>query len=240
VGCAFCPNTLEAAADPRLAEERGLKQLLGALSDRHPSGDLAELEEITVSTGCFEREQAALDHLMALRSVLTEVDVTARIGFLTSVIRSADAFARLAAEVSPFVLRLTAECFTRRDVMLKASKAELTASQMPVLLRGAKDAGLDTSYTYIVGLDDRDTMRRGVAGLVPHITEFPNFQVYQAHNSIMAGFRVPEADGLEFYLRSRVLLEELVGPTGRPRTSTRSARRSASRLSPSSVATWTP
>jgi hypothetical protein len=214
VGCAFCPNTLEAAADPRLAEERGLKQLLGALSDQHPSGDLAELEEITVSTGCFEREQAALDHLMALRSVLTEAGVTARIGFLTSVIRSAGAFARLAAEVSPFVLRLTAECFTRRDVMLKASKAELTASQMPVLLRGAKDAGLGTSYTYIVGLDDRDTMRRGVAGLVPHITEFPNFQVYQAHNSIMAGFRVPEADGLEFYLRSRVLLEELVGPTG--------------------------
>jgi hypothetical protein len=117
----------------------------------------------------------------------------------------------LATEVSPFVLRLTVECFTRRDVILKASKAELTASQMPGLLRGAKYAGLDTSYTYIVGLD---AMRRGIASLTPHITEFPNFQVYQAHNSIMAGLRVAEADGLEFYLRSRVLIEELVGPTG--------------------------
>jgi hypothetical protein len=214
VGCAFCPNTLEAAADPRLAEERGLKELLGALSEQHPSGDLTELEEITVSTGCFERERVAVDHLLALRSVLTDFDVTARIGFLTSVIRSAKAFEELATEVSPFVLRLTVECFTRRDVMLKASKAELTASQMPGLLRSAKYAGLDTSYTYIVGLDDRDAMRRGIASLTPHLTEFPNFQVYQAHNSIMAGLRVAEADGLEFYLRSRVLIEELVGPTG--------------------------
>ena len=130
-GCAFCPNTLEAAADPRLAEERGLRELLSALGEQHPRGDLGELREVTVSTGCFEREDLALGHLAALRSALTSHGVSARIGILTSVIRSREAFEELRATAHPFVLRLTAECFTRRDLLLKASKAELDSVRMP-------------------------------------------------------------------------------------------------------------
>jgi len=33
VGCAFCPNTLEAAADPRFSEERDLRELFAALAE---------------------------------------------------------------------------------------------------------------------------------------------------------------------------------------------------------------
>jgi hypothetical protein len=214
VGCAFCPNTLEAAADPRLAESRGLAELLEALAEQHPSGNLAELREVTVSTGCFEREQAAVDHLVALRGVLSEFGVGARIGFLTSVIRSREAFGTLRDAVAPFVLRLTAEYFTRRDLLLKASKARLLAGDMPGVLWDAREAGLGTSFTCIVGLDDLDALRSGVEALVPWTSEFPNFQVYQAHNQIMAGLRADGAERLEFYLKARALLEELMGPTG--------------------------
>ncbi|GAA0556140.1 hypothetical protein GCM10010172_43800 [Paractinoplanes ferrugineus] len=213
-GCAFCPNTLEAAADPRLAEDRALDELFAALVEQHPRRSLAELAEVTVSTGCFEREQAAVEHLVALRAACSRHRISARIGFLTSVIRSGEAFEQIAADVAPFVLRLTAECFTRRDLMLKASKATLLVEQMPDLLALARRAGLDTSYTYIVGLDSLPTMTEGIDALAPHITEFPNFQVYQAHNSIMAGLRAPAADDLAFYLEARRAIETSVGPTG--------------------------
>jgi hypothetical protein len=214
VGCAFCPNTLEAAADPRMAEGRKLADLLAVLAARHPAGGLAELREVTVSTGCFERERAAVDHLVSLRSALTQFGVCARIGFLTSVISSPAAFAALQTMVAPFVLRLTAECFTRRDLLLKSSKARLPVGAMPGLLREAGEAGLGTSFTCIVGLDDLESLQSGVAALVPHISEFPNFQVYQAHNSIMAGLRAAGADQLEFYLEARAQIEALMGPTG--------------------------
>ncbi|WP_218157383.1 hypothetical protein [Saccharopolyspora shandongensis] len=214
VGCAFCPNTLEAAADPRLSEERDLGELFAALREQHPRHDLTELREVTVSTGCFERESAAVRHLQALRTVLTEHAVEARIGFLTSVLGSRSAFERLAADVTPFVLRLTAECFTRRDLLLKASKAALAVSDMPGVLRRASDAGHGTSFTYIVGLDGIDALIAGVGALAPYVTEFPNFQVYQAHNSIMAGLRNPGAQDLEYYLRARVVIEEIIGPSG--------------------------
>lgn len=214
VGCAFCPNTLEAAADPRMSEERELTELLDAMVEQHPRRDLTQLREITVSTGCFEREEAAVDHLVGLRAVLFDHHIDARIGFLTSVIYSDAAFATLADAVAPFVLRLTVECFTRRDLMLKASKALLTLDKMPSLLRRARTAGLETSFTYIVGLDPMDQLRAGISGLSEHVTAFPNFQVYQAHNAIMDGLRVEGAEDLEFYLRARAEIEQIIGPTG--------------------------
>lgn len=214
VGCAFCPNTLEASADPRLSEKRELTELLAAMVEQHPRHDLTELREVTVSTGCFEREDAAVNHLVSLRTVLSDHDITARIGFLTSVIESDAAFADLSAAVAPFVLRLTAECFTRRDLLLKASKARLSFQHMPDLLYRARRAGLDASFTYIVGLDPLSELREGVAALSAHVTEFPNFQVYQAHNSIMAGLRTPGAERLEFYLRARAEIEQLLVESG--------------------------
>ncbi|HUY47981.1 MAG TPA: radical SAM protein [Streptosporangiaceae bacterium] len=214
VGCAFCPNTLEAAADPRLAEERELAELLGAMTEQHPRRDLTEVREVTVSTGCFEREDAAVAHLTNLRAVLCRHGITARIGFLTSVIESGAAFASLAENVALFVLRLTAECFTRRDLLLKASKARLRRALMPEVLRRARAAGLGTSFTYIVGLDPLAELSHGVGMLAEHVTEFPNFQVYQAHNSIMAGLRAPGADQLEFYLQARAQVEQLLGASG--------------------------
>jgi hypothetical protein len=214
VGCAFCPNTLEAAADPRMAEERGLTELLHALTEQHPHKDLTQVREVTVSTGCFERELAAVEHLVALRRVLGEFGVTARLGFLTSVLRTPAAFATLAREVAPFTLRLTAECFTRRDLLLKASKAKLTSEQMPENLRLAREAGHDASFTYIVGLDDLEAMREGLVALAPHVSAFPNFQVYQAHNQIMGGLRAQGAQDLEFYLTARRVIEEIYEPSG--------------------------
>ena len=213
VGCAFCPNTLEAAADPRLSEEQDLRELLTALREQHPRRDLTEVREVTVSTGCFEREPAAVDHMRALRSVLAEYGIEARLGFLTSVLHSRQAFDEL-ADIGPFVLRLTAECFTRRDLLLKASKAVLTTASMPEVLRRAVAAGHGTSFTYIAGLDDLDALRTGVETLAPYVTEFPNFQVYQAHNRIMAGLRASGAHELEYYLRARAEIEKIMEPSG--------------------------
>lgn len=214
VGCAFCPNTLEASADPRLSDEQEMGDLLHALVEQHPRRNLSELREVTVSTGCYEREEAAVGHLIGLRKALTDNGIGARLGFLTSVVHSTVAFDALARAVAPFVLRLTVECFTRRPLLLKSSKAMLSFNAMPQLLQRAEAAGLDTSFTYVVGLDSLEDLRTGVAQLASHVTEFPNFQVYQAHNSIMAALRAPGADQLEFYLQARAEIEEMVGPSG--------------------------
>jgi hypothetical protein len=213
-GCAFCPNTLEAAADPRLTQELQLNELLTAMAAEHPRGNLSGVREVTVSTGCFEHEHRAVEHLRALRTALSRHAPGARIGLLTSVITSAEAFASLSAHVAPFVLRLTVECFSRRELMLKSSKAALTPAVMPSVLDKAMAAGLDTSYTYIVGLDPVDELERGIANLAARVTEFPNFQVFQAHNTLMQGLRVQGASDLRYYLSARRAIEQVMAPSG--------------------------
>ncbi|MFD4337836.1 hypothetical protein ACFWPP_11680 [Streptomyces anulatus] len=214
VGCGWCPNTLEAAADPKMQEEQGLDALLRALGEQHPRRNLAELTEVTVSTGCFEWEEAAVAHLTALRPALERAGVTARVGFLTSVLRSDEAFATIATQVSPFVLRLTVEHFTRRAALMKETKANLLPEQIPDLLAGARAAGLDTSYTYIAGIDPLEDLARGVNALADRVSEFPNFQVFQAHTLVMQAMRTPGAERLEYYLQARTAIERAMAPTG--------------------------
>ncbi|MGW7304062.1 hypothetical protein ACWGI1_00610 [Streptomyces sp. NPDC054835] len=214
VGCAWCPNTLEAAADPKMGEEQGLDDLLRALTEQHPRRDLNEVTEVTVSTGCFEREEAAVSHLLGLRAALSGAGLEPRIGFLTSVVRSDAAFDTLSSGVAPFVLRLTVEHFTCRETLLKASKADLLPGQMPDLLDRARSGGLDTSFTYIAGIDPMEDLIQGVESLAPTVTAFPNFQVFQAHNALMLGLRAAGAEDLEYYLAARTAIERAMAPTG--------------------------
>lgn len=209
-GCAFCPTTLEAAVDPRLRLDDELAALLAGLAaELPPGGSLTDLTEITISTGCFHTEAAALAHLRTVRRVVTEHGMRPRIGLLTSVLRSQEAFDEIAAEVGPFLLYLTAECASRRDVLLKSSKASLRPQEMPALLARARAAGLDTSFTYVVGLDPYAQMRAFLAELLAEATVFPSVQVYQSHTTLMDVFRHAEADDLTYYLRIRRDLEEL-------------------------------
>jgi len=203
-GCAFCPTTLEAAVDPRLRLEEEIAALLAGLAgELPPGGSLTDLREVTISTGCFHTEEAAVEHLRTVRRVMTEHGMRARIGLLTSVVRSDQAFRTIAREVGPFLLYLTAECGTRREMLLKSSKASLRPDEMPDLLARARAAGLDTSFTYIVGLDPYDEMRRFLRSLLPHVTVFPSIQVYQAHTPLMELLRTPEAEDLSYYVRIR-------------------------------------
>jgi hypothetical protein len=213
-GCAFCPTTLEVAADPRMTADRELNELLHALAAQSPHGHLASVREVTVSTGCFEREETAVHHLQSLRRVLTAQSLSPRVGFLSSVLRSDGAFAALGAEVAPFLLYVTIECFTRRELLLKSSKADLTPEDMPMLLRHARAAGLDASFNYVVGLDPLGPLGDYARRLAPHVSVFPNLQVFQAHNRFMETLRTTGGDELEFYLRARLDLERVFAPLG--------------------------
>lgn len=214
-GCAFCPTSLEAAADPRLRLDEELADLLAALEAQLPADSkLSDLEDITVSTGCFHTEDAALGHLRMLRRVLDAHGIEARIGFLSSVLRSSRAFDILAGEVAPFLLYLTAECASRRNLLLKQSKASLTPDRMPALLSDARAAGLDASFTYIVGLDEFDEMMDFLAALLPSVNVFPSLQIYQSHTPLMDVLRAPDAGELGYYLRARQRIERLTAARG--------------------------
>jgi hypothetical protein len=211
-GCVFCPNTLEDAADPRLRKP-DLDMYFSALASGAPEGDLSGVETVTVCTGCFLYEHLALDHLAQVRTVMEVYGCDGVLHFLSSVLTTPHGLDR-AAGLGPFHLTLTAECFTRRPVILKRSKAALSPADMVAVLGTAKQRSITTDFTYIVGLDDIDVAERHLAEFVPVTTTFPRFQVYQAHNTFMNIYRTPSADRIEFFLDMRRRVERLFGPLG--------------------------
>lgn len=212
VGCVFCPNTLEEAADPVLRAAPDLSSYFATVSDQR-GGDLREVERVTVCTGCFRYESMALDHLGQVRTNMSAHDCNGVLHFLSSVVTSDEGLATASA-LGPFHLTLTAECFGRRDEVLKESKARLTLDGMVDLLGRAGSAGIDTDFTYIVGLDPAAEAMAGIRRLAPFTSTFPRLQVYQAHTSLMDVYLADGARGIAYYLRMRRELEEVFGPTG--------------------------
>ena len=217
-GCVFCPNTLEEASDPRLAAMDDLHAYFAAIVEDFSLGDLSAVETVTVCTGCFRHEHLALQHLQQVREAMSAQGCAGSIHFLSSVLTTPEGL-DTAAEIGPFHLTLTAECFTNRGVILKESKAKLTPAEMVRVLGDACGRGVKTDFTYIVGLDSPDTAAHHLAELMPVTTTFPRFQVYQSHNSLMDRFVADGARDIGFYLDMRRRIEELYGPTSlRPRS----------------------
>jgi hypothetical protein len=212
-GCMFCPNTLEAASDPRLAAVDDLHSYFAAIVDDFCLPDMAGVEKVTVCTGCFQHEQLALVHLRQVRNAMHEQNCRGMIHFLSSVLTTPEGM-DAAAEIGPFHLTLTAECFTQRGVILKESKAKLTPHDMVRVLGDAKDRRITTDFTYIVGLDPPDVATSYLAEFVPVTTTFPRFQIYQSHNNLMDIYIADGARDMEFYLHMRREIEELFGATG--------------------------
>jgi hypothetical protein len=217
-GCVFCPNTLEESSDPRLAGLADLDAYFAAIVSDFELSDMSGVDTVTVCTGCFHYEHLALEHLREVRSAMSGHGCGGDIHFLTSVLTTPEGL-DAAAEIGPFHLTLTTECFSRRSLILKESKAKLTPEAMVEVLGAAKNRGIVTDFTYIVGLDSPEVAVQHLERFVPVTTTFPRFQVYQSHNDLMDVFVARGGRRIEFYLHMRKEIEQLFAPTGlRPRS----------------------
>ncbi len=206
-GCLFCPNVIEDAADATLVTQHELDNLLAWVEADNGWSDLADVEVITVCSGCFHHPGAAVEHMTALRRAADDHGFTGRLHLLSSVVRDRRDLEALATRAGPFHLTLTLECFTRRNLLLKDTKASLTLDESCRILDDCAALGMLGDFTYVAGLDGYDPAVAGLLQLAPHVTTFPRIQVFQAHNDFMRRARDSEAADLAFFLRLRRAVE---------------------------------
>jgi hypothetical protein len=213
-GCMFCPNVIEDASDDTLTSQDQLADLLEWLQADNDWPDLSHAEVITVCSGCFQHPDAAIDHMSALRRAADRFSFTGRLHLLSSVLRDRTDLMRLREACGPFHLTLTLECFERRTLLLKDSKASLTLERTAEIMDDCRSLDIVADFTYVAGLDAYETAVSGIAYLAPHVGTFPRIQVYQAHNDYMRRARHPQAEQLGYYLSLRTELESVFAPTG--------------------------
>ncbi|ADD44734.1 hypothetical protein [Stackebrandtia nassauensis] len=182
----------------------GYSRLLADLAISLPAGlTLADIDEVTVSASAYNSESEAIDDLADLRSAMAGLDMNARIGLLSSVVRSETGMQRLAEEVAPFALFLDADF---------PGGAEETP--LPDVLANARACGHDTSFTYTVGNDPLDVMREQLLPLAQYTTVWPSLFILQTPSSDEDGAHIAEPEQrLDFFLQARTMLERIFAPT---------------------------
>jgi hypothetical protein len=176
--------------------------------------DLSHAEVVTVCSGCFHYPGMAIDHMAALRKAVDRYGFAGRLHLLSSVLRDRVDLQRLHDACGPFHLTLTLECFERRTLLLKDTKASLTLERAGEILEDCRDIGIIGDFTYVAGLDSYERAVEGIAYLASRVTTFPRIQVFQAHNDYMRRARHPGAEDLSYYLDLRADLESVFAPTG--------------------------
>ena len=218
-GCVFCPNILEIPNDPRIKELDSLVEFAHNVARRNGKKDLSFLEKVTVCTGCFNSEERALGHLRLVRNAFAEVGFTGPLHYLGSVIRSEGALQTISKEIAPFHYTITIECLTRRDKLLRRSKASLDFDGMLELCKLCNKYDIMVDYSYVLGLDPYEQTVEGLRKLAPLMTAFPRINVFQPHNAEMQGYVADGASDMHYFLRVRKALEEAFQGTNlRPRS----------------------
>lgn len=207
-GCVFCYNVLENVSDPNLSGDQDLRRFFEFYCADKGWDDLGSVEKITISTGCFNHEDKAIRHMERIRSAASAFSFSGELHLLSSVIRSREGLGRL-GDIGPFHLTLTIECFTKRDEILKRSKADFAFEDMIDALDFARESGVKADYCYIVGLDPLDTMVDRLSRLAPLTSTFPRLQIFQAHNEFMEHYRAPGATDIGYYLNARNQIEDI-------------------------------
>lgn len=218
-GCLFCPNVIEDAADETLTSADQLSGVLEWLQTDNDWPDLRHVEVITVCSGCFHHPQMAINHMAALRTAADRYEFSGRLHLLSSVLRERSDLERLRHACGPFHLTLTLECFERRSLLLKDTKASLTLERAGEIMENCRELDILVDFTYVAGLDSYATSLSGISYLGSRMSTFPRIQVFQAHNDYMRRARHRQAEDLRYYLELRNALESVLAPTSlRPRS----------------------
>lgn len=208
---------------------KSYRDLLQALaSDLSDEGTPHVFEEVMLTAIHEHDESLVVEHLIAVREAMTAEGLpeSTTLGVLTSALRSEEAFAELAEKTGPVLLFLTTESFEEHRAGAGAAQAAAEADPgaagapssseaLAQILRRARTAGHQTSFTYTVGSEPLDEMRDWLLPLAEQTTMWPSLTILPAATPVDDSQHVAAPDErLDFFLEARSLLEQIFAPTG--------------------------
>ncbi len=175
--------------------------------------DVERLCQIAVVTGLFHGEHNVLEHMNLVHEVASERGFNGELMYFGCEVNSDEALRTLAG-IDNFALIYALDNFTKRDRLLAKTKSLITLEMAQDTLDRAKALGIKTTISYISGIDSFAEMSKGFTLLKRSFTSFPIINIYQIQNNNQANILNDEARELEYYLHSRLELEQIFRDTG--------------------------
>lgn len=208
-GCKFCGTySIDNDDEYVFSNENQIKTYFDNLLYNNQISGMDKIENITVCTGCFENEEKLFEHLMLLNETFNNMNFKGTLGYIGSQLRNFEKITKLKEETNHFAMLLSIEKFIDRDKYMKKEKASLTLKQAKEILSYCSFLEMDSTFLYILGLENLETMEKYFPYFKNSVNKFPIVQVFQNYEKIHEIYRTNDAKDIEFYLKARKLLSE--------------------------------
>lgn len=179
--------------------------------------NIEDLEQIAVVTGLFRDENEALAHLHDIYDVATEHKFSGELMYFGCQLMSTAAlrnFSKLGKTAIVFAI----DNFTNRRENLSKTKSSLSLEDFHVSMNVAKSLGIETTFAYIVGVDNLLAISENFAYFSNACTRFPVVNIFQIQTDLQAQALFEGAKNLEYYLQARRAIESVFSSSNmRPR-----------------------
>lgn len=209
-GCRFCGTyKLSSEEKENFSCEDEVYEFISELLIKNNLNDLSKMESITICTGCFKTEEDLVNHLILLKRVFSKFNFNGSIRYIGSQIQHMDSLYKIKDEIDKFGLLVTTEKFVDREKIMRSEKANLTIDLSKKFLSKACELGFETSFLYILGLENLEIFEKYMKYMKESINKFPIVQIYQNYTVEQEKYRISGAKKLDYYLKARKILEEI-------------------------------
>ena len=209
-GCKFCYTAFQIPRDKkRMLSGDRLRDFLVNWIKKFDVPDLSHLIQVAIVTGCFPNDQKTVGFLKMAKNILNEFSFKGELLYFGSQIKSEKALLEL-EEVKPLGICFSFECFDNenRKYLLRDLKQELHLDTIKKILILANNMGIRTNFSYIIGLEPLETIKKGFYEFLPYINSFPIINTFQVHKGQKL-LRYNEANEINYYIKARKIIEDV-------------------------------
>lgn len=170
--------------------------------------DVSSLYQIAVVTGLFHGEDKVVEHMNLINDVVKKRNFNGELMYFGCEVNSDEALKEL-SKIDNFSLIYAYDNFTKRNSVLTKTKSLITLEDTKSTLDRAKDKGIKTTISYISGIDSLEEVSKGFSLIKDSLVQFPIINIYQIQNTNQSAILDDSARNLEYYVQSRIMLEEL-------------------------------
>jgi len=201
-GCQFCEQTNLPKEKQRYSINIDKQEIFKLVLKENNLENLSLLKQISVVTSCAGTEERALLLANGYLSEARKIGFNGKLLFATNEIRSEEGIKEL-AELGNVILAFTIECFENRSSFMPGTKGAISIDEIKSILSKAMDYGIDTTFFYILGLDELEEMKKGFNNIKDSISVIPSASVFYP----LAGSDIKQRD-LKYYLDARSIFEK--------------------------------
>lgn len=213
-GCKFC-GTYSLGEDDNydFSKKENIINYFNNLLSQNDIASMADIENVTICTGCFENEDELIKHLLLLSEAFNELGFNGSLNYIGSQLRSYDKIKMISETIPNFGMYLTIEKFLEREKFMRPEKASLTLDKAHDLMSYTSELGITTTFLYILGLEDIETVKKYFEYLSDSINKYPIVQVFQDYTPQQEKYRCEEAKDVAYYLEARRIIEQIFQDT---------------------------